>query len=82
MLQNAMKNMTKGKSTVFGCYVNDSESYGVDEFEVDGIVTSIEENPEYPASNYAVVGLYFYTNDVVKISKNVTPSHRGELEIT
>ena len=82
MLQNAMRNVTKGKSTVFGYYVNDPERYGVAEFDADGIVTSIEEKPEYPASNYAVVGLYFYTNDVVKISKNVTPSHRGELEIT
>tara|TARA_B110001469_G_scaffold127101_1_gene146690 strand:- start:97 stop:969 length:873 start_codon:yes stop_codon:yes gene_type:complete len=82
MLQNAMRNVTKGKSTVFGYYVNDPERYGVAEFDADGIVTSIEEKPEYPTSNYAVVGLYFYTNDVVKISKNVTPSHRGELEIT
>ena len=82
MLQNAMRNVTKGKSTVFGYYVNDPERYGVAEFDADGIVTSIEEKPEYPASNYAVVGLYFYTNDVVKISKNVTPSHSGELEIT
>jgi glucose-1-phosphate thymidylyltransferase len=82
MLQNAMRNVTKGKSTVFGYYVNDPERYGVAEFDTDGIVTSIEEKPEYPASNYAVVGLYFYTNDVVRISKNVTPSHRGELEIT
>ena len=82
MLQNAMRNVKKGKSTVFGYYVNDPERYGVAEFDADGIVTSIEEKPEYPASNYAVVGLYFYTNDVVKISKNVTPSHRGELEIT
>jgi glucose-1-phosphate thymidylyltransferase len=82
MLQNAMRNVTKGKSTVFGYYVNDPERYGIAEFDADGVVTSIEEKPEYPASNYAVVGLYFYTNDVVKISKNVTPSHRGELEIT
>ena len=82
MLQNAIKNVTKGKSTVFGYYVNDPERYGVAEFDSDGIVTSIEEKPEYPASNYAVVGLYFYTNNVVQIAKNVTPSHRGELEIT
>ena len=82
MLQNAMKNVTKGKSTVFGYYVNDPERYGVAEFDSDGIVTSIEEKPEYPASNYAVVGLYFYTNNVVQIAKNVAPSHRGELEIT
>jgi len=82
MLQNAIKNVTKGKSTVFGYYVNDPERYGVAEFDSDGIVTSIEEKPEYPASNYAVVGLYFYTNNVVQIAKNVAPSHRGELEIT
>ena len=82
MLQNAKKNVTKGKSTVFGYYVNDPERYGVAEFDSDGIVTSIEEKPENPASNYAVVGLYFYTNDVVQIAKNVKPSHRGELEIT
>ena len=82
MLQNAKKNVTKGKSTVFGYYVNDPERYGVAEFDSDGIVTSIEEKPEHPASNYAVVGLYFYTNNVVQIAKNVAPSHRGELEIT
>jgi glucose-1-phosphate thymidylyltransferase len=82
MLQNAMKNVTKGKSTVFGYYVNDPERYGVAEFDSDGIVTSIEEKPEHPASNYAVVGLYFYTNDVVQIAKKIKPSHRGELEIT
>jgi glucose-1-phosphate thymidylyltransferase len=82
MLQNAMKNVTKGKSTVFGYYVNDPERYGVAEFDSDGIVTSIEEKPTHPASNYAVVGLYFYTNDVVQIAKSVAPSHRGELEIT
>jgi glucose-1-phosphate thymidylyltransferase len=82
MLQNAIKNVTKGKSTVFGYYVNDPERYGVAMFDTDGNVTSIEEKPEHPASNYAVVGLYFYTNDVVRIAKNVVPSHRGELEIT
>jgi glucose-1-phosphate thymidylyltransferase len=82
MLQNAMKNVTEGKSTVFGYYVNDPERYGVAMFDTDGNVTSIEEKPEHPASNYAVVGLYFYTNDVVRIAKNVVPSHRGELEIT
>ena len=82
MLQNAIKNVTNGKSTVFGYYVNDPERYGVAEFDSDGIVTSIQEKPEYPASNYAVVGLYFYTNNVVQIAKNVAPSHRGELEIT
>ena len=82
MLRNAIKNVTEGKSTVFGYYVNDPERYGVAEFDAKGNVISIEEKPQNPASNYAVVGLYFYTNDVVQIAKNVKPSHRGELEIT
>jgi glucose-1-phosphate thymidylyltransferase len=81
-LRNARKNVTEGKSTVFGYYVNDPERYGVAEFDTHGNVTSIEEKPENPDSNYAVVGLYFYTNEVVEIAKNVKPSHRGELEIT
>ena len=82
MLQNARNNVTKGKSTVFGYYVNDPERYGVAEFDSNGIVTSIEEKPIDPKSNFAVVGLYFYTNDVVQIAKKIKPSHRGELEIT
>jgi glucose-1-phosphate thymidylyltransferase len=81
-LQNARKNVEEGKSTVFGYYVNDPERYGVASFDNNGIVTSIEEKPENPKSNYAVVGLYFYTNDVVQIAKTIKPSHRGELEIT
>ena len=81
-LQNAKKNVEEGKSTVFGYYVNDPERYGVASFDNNGIVTSIEEKPENPKSNYAVVGLYFYTNDVVQIAKTIKPSHRGELEIT
>jgi glucose-1-phosphate thymidylyltransferase len=81
-LSNARKNLSEGRSTVFGYYVNDPKSYGVADFDVEGNVISIEEKPENPASNYAVVGLYFYTNDVINIAKNVTPSHRGELEIT
>ena len=81
-LRNARKNIEKGKSTVFGYYVNDPERYGVAGFDIDGNVTSIEEKPENPASNYAVVGLYFYTNEVVQIAKKIKPSHRGELEIT
>ena len=82
MLQNAKKNLLRGKSTVFGYYVNDPERYGVAEFDSDGIVTSIEEKPRDPKSNFAVVGLYFYTNEVVQIAKKIKPSHRGELEIT
>ena len=81
-LRNAKNNVSKGKSTVFGYYVNDPERYGVAEFDSDGIVTSIEEKPTDPKSNFAVVGLYFYTNDVVEIAKKIKPSHRGELEIT
>jgi glucose-1-phosphate thymidylyltransferase len=81
-LRNARKNLSKGKSTVFGYYVNDPERYGVAGFDKDGNVTSIEEKPANPKSNHAVVGLYFYTNDVVKIAKTIKPSHRGELEIT
>jgi glucose-1-phosphate thymidylyltransferase len=82
MLRNARNNVAQGKSTVFGYYVNDPERYGVAEFDTAGLVTSIEEKPENPKSNYAVVGLYFYTNDVVEIAKKIKPSHRGELEIT
>jgi glucose-1-phosphate thymidylyltransferase len=83
MLKAAKDNVEKNqKSTVFGYYVNDPERYGVAEFDQDGIVTSIEEKPQKPKSNYAVVGLYFYTNEVVEIVKNIQPSDRGELEIT
>ena len=81
-LKTARKNVEAGKSTVFGYYVNDPERYGVAEFDDDGSVTSIEEKPKEPKSNYAVVGLYFYTNDVVHISNKIKPSDRGELEIT
>ena len=83
MLSAAVKNAERDKkATVFGYYVKDPERYGVAAFDNKGNVTSIEEKPEKPESNYAVVGLYFYPNSVVKISKNVKPSHRGELEIT
>ena len=82
MLQNARKNVAEGKSTVFGYYVNDPKRYGVAEFDTKGNVISIEEKPNDPKSNFAVVGLYFYTNDVVQIAKNTQPSKRGELEIT
>lgn len=83
MLSNALQNASENnKSTVFGYYVNDPERYGVAEFDSKGNVTSIQEKPKNPKSNYAVVGLYFYTNEVVQIAKEIKPSDRGELEIT
>jgi len=69
-------------ATVFGCYVNDPQRYGVLGFDKDNKVTSIEEKPSEPKSNYAVIGLYFYPNSVVNLAKNIKPSKRGELEIT
>ena len=72
----------KGGGTVFAYYVRDPERYGVVDFDKTGRATSIEEKPDNPASNYAVTGLYFYDNDVVDIAANLTPSARGELEIT
>ena len=83
MLEKAVKEAEEHqKATVFGYYVNDPERYGVAEFNKEGNVLSIEEKPTNPKSNYAVVGLYFYPNSVVSIAKNITPSDRGELEIT
>ena len=72
----------QGKANVFGYYVNDPERYGVVEFERSGKVLSIEEKPVIAKSNYAVVGLYFYPNSVIKIAETIRPSDRGELEIT
>ena len=70
------------KATVFGYWVSDPERYGVAEFDADGNCLSIEEKPEHPKSNYAVVGLYFYPNKVVDVAKTIKPSARGEYEIT
>ncbi len=83
LLAQSVKNANEmNKATVFGYYVKDPERYGVAEFDEKGNVTSIEEKPTEPKSNYSVVGLYFYPNDVVQKAKEVKPSHRGELEIT
>lgn len=82
LLRESAKQVEKGIASIFGYYVNDPERYGVAEFDKDGNCLSIEEKPEYPKSNYAVVGLYFYPNNVVDIAKHIKPSARGELEIT
>jgi len=83
MLANSIKNVTEeSKATVFGYYVKDPERYGVAEFDDNGNVITIEEKPDVAKSNYAVVGLYFYPNNVCEIAKTIKPSERGELEIT
>lgn len=83
ILKDAVKNVEEiGKATVFGYWVDDPERYGVAEFDKDGNCISIEEKPQHPKSNYAVVGLYFYPNSVVKVASEIKPSARGEYEIT
>ena len=83
MLREAVHSAeSENKATVFGYWVSDPERYGVAEFDRSGNVLSIEEKPQKPKSNYAIVGLYFYPNKVVEVAKNIKPSSRGELEIT
>jgi glucose-1-phosphate thymidylyltransferase len=83
LLRQAVKDAeSENNATVFGYWVNDPERYGVAEFDREGNVLGIEEKPQQPKSNYAIVGLYFYPNKVVEVAKSIRPSARGELEIT
>ena len=82
-LDTAVKNVSEGKATIFGYYVNDPERFGIMEFEDEtGKILSVEEKPEHPKSNYCITGLYFYPRGVAELAKQVKPSARGELEIT
>lgn len=82
MLRAAVKNAESGRATIFGYYVNDPERFGIVEFDGNGHVVSLEEKPKQPKSNYCVTGIYFYDQRVVEYAKKLTPSARGELEIT